>query len=70
MGVNVEQIYNINDDFYDKGIDPQLLMAKIQLLDRGVIAKKDVRTTLRKAGEINRTDEEIDIDAQESSPIE
>ena len=70
MGVNVEQTYNINDDFYDKGIDPQLLMAKIQLLDRGVIAKKDVRTTLRKAGEINRTDEEIDIDAQESSPIE
>ena len=70
MGVNSEPTFVINDDFYDKSIDPQTLMAKIQLLDRGVIAKTDLRLTLRKAGEIEREDDEIDADAESTSPIE
>ena len=70
MGVTVEPVFQINDDFYDKGIDAQIMMAKIQLFDRGVIAKTDLRDGLRKAGEIDRTDEEIDADAEAISPVE
>jgi hypothetical protein len=70
MGVAAEPTFVINDDFYDKSIDPQTLMAKIQLLDRGVIAKTDLRLTLRKAGEIEREDEDIDADAESTSPLE
>jgi len=70
MGVTVEPVFQINDDFYDKGIDAQIMMAKIQLFDRGVIAKTDLRDGLRKAGEIDRTDEEIDADAEAISPLD
>lgn len=69
MGIKTEPVFVINDDFYDRGVNAQMLIAKIQLLDRGVIAKADLRATLRKAGEVERTDEEIDADAQDVSPI-
>tara|TARA_R110002126_G_scaffold150139_3_gene296228 strand:+ start:322 stop:1695 length:1374 start_codon:yes stop_codon:yes gene_type:complete len=69
MGVSAIPVFIINDDFYDKSVDAQMLMAKIQLLDRGVIAKTDLRASLRKAGEIERTDEDIDGDAEDVSAI-
>jgi len=73
MGGDPEQIeLEFNKQFYDKSIDPQAVIADIQLLDRGVIAKKDLRRNLRKADRIadDRTDEDIDSEAQASSPIE
>ena len=70
MGVNTNPVFIINDDFYDKSVDAQMLMAKIQLLDRGVIAKTDLRASLRKAGEIDREDIDIDADAEDTSAIE
>ena len=69
MGLTVEPEYKINDDFYDKTINPQMLMAKIQLMDRGVIAAEDVRMALRKAGEIERDEEDIIGDAEAVSPV-
>jgi hypothetical protein len=69
MGVNTTPVFIINDDFYDKSIDAQMLMAKIQLLDRAVISKTDLRASLRKAGEIERSDEDIDGDAEDVSAI-
>lgn len=56
----------INRDFYDKSVDPQLVIAKIQLLDRGVIAMKDMRDDLRSYNIIKseRTDEEIESEAE------
>jgi hypothetical protein len=69
MGLTVEPEYKINDDFYDKTINPQMLMAKIQLMDRGVIAPEDVRMTLRKAGEIEREEEDIIGDSEAVSPV-
>mgnify|MGYP003624853499 FL=1 len=69
MGVNTTPVFIINDDFYDKSIDAQMLMAKIQLLDRAVISKTDLRASLRKAGEIERSDEDIDGDAEDVSVI-
>ena len=52
----------INKQFYDATINPQLIVAKIQLMDRGVISVQDVRASLRKSGLIDsdKTDEEID----------
>jgi hypothetical protein len=46
-----------------------MLMAKIQLMDRGVIAPEDVRMTLRKAGEIEREEEDIIGDSEAVSPV-
>jgi len=41
-------------------------------MDRGVIATKDMRDLMRKANLIDssRTDDEIDDEAEETSPIE
>ena len=61
----------LNNEFYDKVINPQLLMAKIQLLDRQVISIADVRDHLRKSGDIDpdRDDQDIDDDIGEIDPI-
>jgi len=70
MGVTFEPVFVINEDFYDKSVDPQTVVAKIQLFDRGIIGKTDIRGTLRKAGEIEREDEEIDAEAEDQDPTE
>jgi hypothetical protein len=66
-----ENIFNINKQFYDATINPQLLVAQMQMLDRGIIAKSDMRTGLRKGGLLShdRTDEEIDGEAEVVSPV-
>lgn len=71
MGANEEFEYIINREFYDTTIDPQLLMAQIQLLDRGIIANEDVRSYVRKGGIIDadRTDDDIDSDVGNSNPL-
>jgi hypothetical protein len=62
---------SLNKEFYEKGADPQMLMAKIQMLDRQVIGVSDIRNYMRKAGSIeaDRTDEEIDEELQNVSPL-
>ena len=71
QGSDGENIFNINKQFYEATVNPQLLVAQMQLLDRGVIAKSDVRSALRKGGLINhdRTDEDIDDESELTSPI-
>lgn len=66
MGGTMEPEIEINKEFYEASIDPQLVMASIQLMDRGVIALPDLRHQLRRAGLIDseRTDEDIDSDAE------
>lgn len=66
-GVEIE----LNTEFYDKVINPQLLMAKIQLLDRQVISIADMRDHLRKTGDIDpdRDDQDIDNDIGEINPL-
>lgn len=61
----------LNDQFYDESADPNLIAQQIMLLDRGVIAKNDVRDYVRKTGVIsdNRTDLELDSEAEVLSPI-
>lgn len=71
MGGNAESLIEINREFYDKTVDPQLLTAQIMLMDRNVITKTDVRDGMRKAGLINamRTDEDIDAEAGDLDPL-
>ena len=56
----------INKEFYDATIDPQMLAQAMVLQDRGVIGKSDVRHLLRRGNllEDERTDEEIEADAE------
>ena len=72
MGAEVESIkYELNTQFYDKEMDPNIIMAQIQLLDKGLIAKKDIRDNLRSSGlvDIDRTDEELDNEAEKLEPV-
>ena len=66
MGGTQEPEFYINKEFYDATIDPQLLMAQIQLMDRGVIGKQDLRHLMRRANLIDseRTDEDLDGDVE------
>ena len=66
MGGTVEPVIQVNKEFYDATIDPQLLMAQIQLMDRGVIAKDDVRDLMRRANLIDaeRTNQVLDGDVE------
>lgn len=66
MGATGDVEVNINKELYDKTIDPQMVMALIQAMDRGVIAKPDLQDNLRSAGVIKpeRTNDEIDAEAE------
>jgi len=72
MGGSGENELDINKDFYDKSVNPQLLVAQMQLMDRGVIGKSDMRDNMRKADLIksDRTDEEIDQEVGNIDPLE
>ncbi|MFG6139500.1 DUF4055 domain-containing protein [Halomonas sp. B23F22_10] len=62
-----EQItVTLNQEFYEEGADPQMIAARIQELDRGVIAMQDYRAWSRRKGLISsdRTDEDIQADVQ------
>ncbi len=61
----------LNDQFYDDAADPNLIIASIQMLDRGIIAKDDMRDYARKTGIIDdeRTNEELDAEAEVVSPL-
>jgi hypothetical protein len=51
--------YEINQDFFPSMFDPQATIAMIQAYDRNLIGAKEVLDQMRKAGVIERTDEEI-----------
>jgi hypothetical protein len=61
----------INRQLYQANVDPQLLMATLQLTDRAIIGKADLRQILRRSGLIDedRTDEMLDNDAMETDPL-
>jgi hypothetical protein len=71
MGGTGESELDINKQFYEATVNPQLLVANMQLMDRAVIAKTDMRSQLRKAGLLDedRTDEDIDLEVGEVDPL-
>jgi len=66
-----ENELSINRQFYEATVSPQLIVANMQLLDRGVIAKSDLRNMQRKNGQIeaDRTDEDIDAEVGNIDPL-
>lgn len=72
MGATEETIITINKELYDASIDPQMIIAQIQLMDRGVIAKVDLQDFIRRGGVIrsDRTNDEIDADVEETNPLD
>jgi len=63
--------FALNREFYPKNVSAQDVMSAIQLADRGAIALHDLRAMLRGTPylEADRTDDEIDSEAQEVEPI-
>lgn len=70
QNVDGEVNFELNSEFFDKTQTPQEIMADIQLYDRGIIAKADIREALRKTGRIERTDEDIDNDTEDENPLD
>lgn len=64
MGGEGDITLEINKEFYDATIDPQMLAQTMVLQERGVISKSDVRYLLRRGNLLDstRTDEEIEAD--------
>mgnify|MGYP006280138605 FL=1 len=72
MGVDVNDMkFKINNEFYDKSVDPQLIMSMIQLLDRQIIGDQDIFDRLKSGGiiEPERTLGEVREEAGLSNPL-
>ncbi len=65
-GINV----HLNDQYFDQNIDPNLLMAQLQLFQQEIIAKDDIRQHLKLSGILDeaRTSEEIEGDLRVDPP--
>jgi hypothetical protein len=74
MGVDVngDDAFKMNRKFFDDSIDPQMVMASIQLFDRSVIAKSDLQQVARRSSIVDqaRTDEEINNEVGTASPLD
>lgn len=72
MGAQTESSIEFSREFFPDSVDPGLISSAIQLADRAVIAKTDLRTIARRAQliEDGRTDEEIDGEAEMADPME
>lgn len=59
-------VVELNTEFYEDTADPNLIMAMIQMTDRGILAKNDIRDYTRDVGIIppRRTNEQIDAEAE------
>jgi hypothetical protein len=71
MGVSEESMVRINKEFYDKSVDPQLIMSMIQLMDRQIISDQDIFDRLRSAGIIegDRTLEDVQDELEDLPPV-
>lgn len=70
MGTDQETSYTLNTKFFDDDVNPQMLMAAIQLNDRGIIAKSDMQDLARAQSIIKpeRTNDDIDEEVEVSDP--
>ncbi len=72
MGVQSDDYeFTLNKKFFDDDANPQLLMAAIQLNDRGIIAKSDLQDMARAQSIVKaeRTNEDIDDEVTIQAPI-
>lgn len=71
IGEMGEVAIELNREFYDKTIDPQLIAQMIQLVDRGAIGIDDLRHNLRQANLLSKdtTDEDLDNELNGIDPL-
>ena len=72
MGVDSDDaVFEINTEFYDKNIDPQLIMSMVTLLDREIVAERDIFERLKSAGVVDpqRTLEDVRDERGMAAPI-
>jgi hypothetical protein len=72
MGVETEEsFFAINDTFYDKNIDPQLIMSMVTLLDRSIVAEQDIFDSLKASGVLDpeRTLEMVKEERSTAIPV-
>lgn len=55
MGTPDDVVIEINREFYDKSVDPQLIMSMVTLMDRQIISDQDIFNRLKAAGIIDGT---------------
>jgi hypothetical protein len=48
-------VVEINREFYDKSVDPQLIMSMVTLMDRQIISDQDIFDRLKAAGIVDGT---------------
>ena len=62
-----EILFKINQEFYERGVDPNEIMARIAEVDRGLLPKSDYWAWRRKTGGIapDRTDDDLRAEAEE-----
>ena len=53
MGAGDDVEFAINREFYDKSVDPQLIMSMVTLMDRQIISDQDIFDRLKSAGIID-----------------
>lgn len=71
MGSVGDSAIELNRQFYEATLDPQLVTAMIMSLDRKIIAVSDLRSTYRRGGLLSadRKDEDIDAENEMSDPL-
>ena len=71
MGVQAEMNYVLNTKFFDDDVNPHMLVAAMQLNDRGIIAKSDMQDLARAQSIIKpeRTNEDIDGEVEIEEPV-
>ena len=64
-------VFQISKEFFDKTIDPQMLLAQLQLYNSAIITESDLRNSLRQSGliEAGRTNEDIEQDLGNINPF-
>lgn len=71
MGNTQDYKFTLNTEFYDKSVDPQLVMSMIQLLDRDIIGEIDIFDRLKAGGIIDpdRTIEDVKSERGLANPL-
>ena len=60
--------FELNTEFFDDDMDAQMITAQMMLVDRGYIAKDDLRDNLRRSNQVaaDRTNEMLEDDSDDS----
>ena len=71
MGAGDDVEFVINREFYDKSVDPQLIMSMVTLMDRQIISDQDIFDRLKSAGIIDgaRTLEDVREEMGDLPPV-